>query len=245
MEKYVEFHKNASEVVDKVFQTQGGQIEQAAKIISETLAKDGLIHTFGVGHSHLIAEEVFWRSGTLVPVHAILEPSMTGHTEILKSAYMEKLEGTGPIICDYHRINPPDSLIVISNSGNNAVPIDVADEARQRGVKVIGICSVTYCKSLEPRHSSGKKLIDVVDIVIDNCGNIGDTSVKIDGIEQPLGPTSTITGIYIIHSVLIQASVILVNKGMHPKVYWSGSLPDGMQANQKYVDEYRERIRNL
>lgn len=245
MKKYEAFFKNTNEVVARVLNTQGEQIEKAAEFVSDTLAQDGLVHTFGVGHSHLIAEEVLWRSGTLVPVHAILEPSMTGHSEILKSAYMEKLEGTGKIICDYHKIAPPDCLIVISNSGNNQVPIDVAAEARQRGVKVVGICSVTYCKDLNPRHSSGKKLIDVVDVVIDNCGNIGDTSVTIDGIEQPLGPTSTITGTYIIHAVLIQAAQNMVVRGLHPKVYWSGSLPDGMQANQKFVDEYWTRIRNL
>lgn len=245
MKKYEEFFMNVNAVIEQIIKTQGANIEKAADIISDAIAQDGLIHTFGVGHSHLIAEEVFWRSGTLVPVHAILEPSMTGHTEILKSAYMEKLEGTGKIICDYHKINPPDALIVISNSGNNAAPIDVAQEARRRGVKVIGICSVTYCQSLAPRHSTGKKLIDVVDVVIDNCGNIGDSSVTIEGVEQPLGPTSTIAGTYIIHGILIQATENLVKRGCHPKVYWSGSLPDGMQTNKKYVDEYWERIRNL
>ena len=245
MKKYEEFFMNVNAVIEQILKTQGEQIERAADIISDSIAQDGLVHTFGVGHSHLIAEEVFWRSGTLVPVHAILEPSMTGHSEILKSAYMEKLEGTGKIICDYHKINPPDAIIVISNSGNNAAPIDVAEEARKRGAGVVGICSVTYCQALEARHSSGKKLIDVVDVVIDNCGNIGDTSVKIEEVEQPLGPTSTIAGTYIIHGLLIQAAQVLKNKGVHPKIYWSGSLPDGMQANQKYVDEYWERIRNL
>lgn len=245
MKKFEEFFLNTNKVVDKVLGTQGDQILKAADFVSECLEKDGLVHTFGVGHSHLVAEEVFWRSGTLVPVHAILEPSMTGHTEILKSATMEKLEGTGKIICDYHKINPPDVLIVISNSGNNAAPIDVAEEARHRGVKVIGICSVTYCLSLTPRHSSGTKLIDVVDVVIDNGGNIGDTCVKIEDVEQPLGPSSTIAGSYIIHGILIQAAQNLVTMGVKPKVYWSGSLPDGMQANQKFIDEYWERIRNL
>ncbi len=245
MKKYEEFFKNTGEVVERVLNTQGGQIEKAAEFVCETLAKDGLVHTFGVGHSHLVAEEVLWRSGTLVPVHAILEPSMTGHSEILKSAYMEKLEGTGKIICDYHKITPPDSLIVISNSGNNQAPIDVAVEARRRDVRVIGICSVAYCSNLKPRHSSGRKLIDVVDVLIDNYGIIGDTSVKIAGVDQPLGPTSTITGVYIIHAVLIQAAQNLIDRGIVPKVYWSGSLPDGMEANQQYVDEYWTRIRNL
>lgn len=245
MKIYKQFFNNVSDVVNQVLETQGSKIEEAAELVSDSLEDDGLIHTFGVGHSHLIAEEVFWRAGTLVPVHAILEPSMTGHSEMLKSAYMEKLEGTGKIICDYHKIKSPDVLIAVSNSGNNAVPIDVAKEAKRRGVKTIGICSLIYAKDLVARHSSGIKLPDVVDVVVDNCGNIGDTSVKIEGVEQGLGPTSTITGTFIIHSILIQAAKNLYDRGNSPKVYWSGSLPEGMQANQKYVDEYWTRIRNL
>jgi uncharacterized phosphosugar-binding protein len=245
MKKYKEYFRNVNSIIDRILETQGGQIEKAAEIVSDAIEKDGLIHTLGVGHSHIVAEEVFWRAGTLVPVHAILEPSMIGHTEIVKSAYMEKLEGTGKIICDYHKINPPDALIAISNSGNNAMPIDVAIEAKQRGVKTIGICSVTYTNKLAPKHSSGQKLIDVVDVVIDNCGNIGDTSVRINGVEQGLGPTSTIAGTYIIHSILIQAAENLQNKGIHPLVYWSGNLPNGMKANKEYIDKYWERIRNL
>ena len=170
---------------------------------------------------------------------------MVGHSEITKSAYMEKLEGAGEIICDYHKINPPDVLILISNPGNNAMPIDVALEAQRRNVKSIAISSVTYANYLPPRHSTGKKLIEVVDVVIDNCGNVGDTSVKIDGLEQELAPTSTITGTYIIHSILLQAAENLQKKGIKPLVYWSGNLPNGMEANKEYVDEYWERIRNL
>ncbi|NLJ39784.1 MAG: sugar isomerase domain-containing protein, partial [Candidatus Atribacteria bacterium] len=177
MKTYEEYFTNVNTIVKRIFETQGTRIEQVAEMVSDAISKDGLVHVLGVGHSHIIAEEVFWRAGTLVPIHAILEPSMIGHSEITKSAYMEKLEGTGKIICDYHRILPPDILIAISNSGNNSMPIDVAIEAKKRGVKTIGICSFTYTKSLKPRHSSGKKLMDVVDVSIDNCGQVGDTCI--------------------------------------------------------------------
>lgn len=245
MKTYEEYFTNVNTIVKRIFETQGTRIEQVAEMVSDAISKDGLVHVLGVGHSHIIAEEVFWRAGTLVPIHAILEPSMIGHSEITKSAYMEKLEGTGKIICDYHRILPPDILIAISNSGNNSMPIDVAIEAKKRGVKTIGICSFTYTKSLKPRHSSGKKLMDVVDVSIDNCGQVGDTCIKLEGIEQGLGPTSTISGVYIINSITIQAAANLHHKGIQPLVYWSGNLPDGMQANKEYMDKYWERIRNL
>ncbi len=112
-----------SKIVEKVVETQASNFEKAASIFADCVQQDGIIHAFGVGHSHIICEEVFWRAGTLAPVQAILEPSMTGHAEITKSGYMEKLEGTGEILADYHRISPPDALIAISNSGNNGAPI--------------------------------------------------------------------------------------------------------------------------
>ena len=245
MKKFEEYFAAVLEMVDEILQTQSQEIERAANIVSQTIAQDGLVHTVGVGHSHCLAEDVFWRAGTLVQIHAILESSMIGTTEIVKSAYMEKLEGTGSILCDYHRIAPPDALIAISNSGNNAMPIDVAIEARKRGVKVIAVCSVKYAESLKARHSSGKKLLDVSDVVIDNCGQIGDTCLSLEGLEQGLGPTSTITGAFITNSVLVQAAANLQEMGIEPMVYWSGNLEGGMEANQSYLDQYWGRIRNL
>jgi len=245
MKKYEEYFEKTKNLVEKVQDSQGKQIEEAADIISNTIINDGIVHTLGVGHSYLLAEEVFWRAGCPVPIHAIIEPSMMGADAITKSSYMEKLEGTGKIIFDYHRIKEPDSMIIISNSGNNAMPIDVALEAKGCGLHVIGICSKTYSKSLPPRHSSGKKLMDIVDVTIDNCGKIGDTIVNIEGLEQGLGPTSTITGAFIIHGILIQAAKILSDKGIKPMVWWSGNLPNGMEKNKDYVDKYYYRIRNL
>jgi len=245
MKKYLEFHKAILEMIEEIISTQSEKTEAAAEIVAEAVSQDGLLHTLGVGHSHCITEDIFWRAGTLAPIHAILEQSMIGSVEVTKSAYLEKLEGTGPIICDYHRIAPPDALLTVSNSANNAMPIDVALEARKRGVKVIAVCSVTYANSLKPRHSSGKKLIDVADVVIDNCGEVGDTSLHLDGLEQGIGPTSTITGSFILNSFLVQAAENLTEMGIKPEVYWSGNLEGGMEANAAYHEKYWGRIRNL
>jgi uncharacterized phosphosugar-binding protein len=246
MERYYEqFFEAVLDMLGEIRQTQGPQIKQAAEIVSSSIAQDGLLHAVGVGHSHCLAEEIFWRAGTLVPIHAILEPSMIGTTEVTKSARMEKLEGVGPIICDYHKVAPPDALLAISNSANNAMPIDVALEAKSRGVKVIAVSSVAYAHSLKPRHSSKKKLIDVADVVIDNCGKVGDTCLSLEGLEQGLAPTSTITGAFIIHAILAQAAANLHDMGIKPQVYWSGNLEGGLEANQEYHDRYWTRIRNL
>ena len=242
---YQEYCDRVFEILERILQTQAGKMEEAAAIVSDCVKQDGILHTFGAGHSHLLAADVFWRAGTLAPIHAILEPSMTGHVEVVKSAYMEKVEGVGKIIVDYHRVAPPDALLVISNSGNNAAPVEVAMEARNRGVKVVAVLSQTYMDSLEPRHSTVKKLGDVADVVIDNCGEIGDTCLHYEGLEPGVGATSTVTGSFIINAMLAQAVENLLAEGIEPPVYWSGNLKGGMEANQPLMDRYWYRIRNL
>lgn len=245
MKLYEDYYNAIRDMLDKIMDTQSEQIEQAADIVADAIAAGGLLHTLGVGHSHCVTEDVFWRAGTLAPVHAILEPSMIGSTEVTKSAYMEKLEGAGKIICDYHKVDPPDALLAVSNSANNAMPIDVAMECKRRGVKVIAVCSLTYADSLKARHSSGLKLSDVADVVIDNCGEVGDTCLKLDSIEQGVGPSSTITGSFAINAFLVQAAENLQERGVTPEVWWSGNLEGGMEANAAYHEKYWGRIRNL
>ncbi len=243
------FFFEINQIVEEIHKTQEDNILRASAIITETIEKKGIIHTFGVGHSHIVAEDVFWRAGTLANVHAILEPSMTGHTEITKSGDMEKIEGTGPIILDYHRVSPGDVLIVISNSGNNAAPIDVAREGQKRGISVIAITSVEYSNFLNPLHSSGKKLKDFADVVIDNCCPIGDAVIKFEDFETKVGATSTIAGSYILNALLVQAVEEALEKGVTPDVYFNGSLSANSsqvkEHNQNLIDKYFSRIRNL
>jgi uncharacterized phosphosugar-binding protein len=243
--KFQEYFDEVLKMVGEVRETQAERIMSAARLVSEAVSKGGIIHTLGVGHSHCLAEDVFFRAGTLVPIHAILEPSMTGHSEMVKSAYMEKLEGAGAIMMEYHKVLPPDVLIVISNSGNNNAPIDAALEAQRRNVPVIAIASVEYANKLPPRHSSGRKLTDVATVLVDNRGKYGDTCLNLEGLEQGVGPTSTITGSFILNAVLVQAAANLVEEGIKPEIYWSGNLPGGMEANAGYLEAYWSRIRNL
>jgi uncharacterized phosphosugar-binding protein len=229
--------------------TQRENILKAADILTGCSKNDGIIHTFGVGHSHLVAEDVFWRGATLANIHAILEPSMTGHAEITKSEYMEKLAGAGKVIVDYHRLRPPDVVIVISNSGNNTVPIDVALEASKRGVKVIAITSLDYANHLKPLHASGQKLKDVADVVIDNCCPIGDAALSFEALPMKVGAVSTVAGTFIVHSLIVQTVENLLKQGVKPDVYFNGSLmansKEVEEYNQKIIDKYYLKIRNL
>jgi len=237
------------EVVEDVLSTQEANIMKAAEILTNTTQNNGIIHLFGSGHSSLIAEDVFWRAATLANVHAIFESAVAGINEVTKTSKIEKLEGIGRIILEYNRVLPPDAIICISNSGNNAATVDVALGAKERGVPVIAITNVTYADQLTTHHSSGKKLKDVADVVIDNCSLYGDAAVEIPGFSQKVGATSTIPVAFIVPALLVQTCENLVDLGIQPDVYYNGHLayedPAIKLHNDALVDKYFYRIRNL
>ena len=236
-------------VVENVFNTQEENMAKAANILASTTKNEGIIHLFGSGHSSLIAEDVFWRAATLANVHAIFESAVAGINEVTKTSKIEKLEGIGQVIVDYNRIMPPDAIICISNSGNNAATVDVALAAQARGVPVIAITNVTYADQLTTHHSSGKKLKDVADVVIDNCSLYGDAAVELDGFPQKVGATSTIPAAFIVPALLVQTCENLLEDGVQPDVYYNGHLayedPAIKLHNDALVDKYFYKIRNL
>lgn len=236
-------------VVENVLNTQEENMEKAANILANTTKNEGIIHLFGSGHSSLIAEDVFWRAATLANVHAIFESAVAGINEVTKTSKIEKLEGIGQVIVEYNRVLPPDAIICISNSGNNAATVDVALAAKERGVPVIAITNVTYADQLTTHHSSGKKLKDVADVVIDNCSLYGDAAVELDGFPQKVGATSTIPAAFIVPALLVQTCENLLEDGVQPDVYYNGHLayedPAIKLHNDALVDKYFYKIRNL
>lgn len=240
---FKDYFEKINEMLGKIEESQGDKIHKAAKYLGDTLDQDGLIHTFGTGHSHMIAEEPYFRAGTLAPVNMIYDPSLAGSQQTVKSAYVERLEGYAGILLDYIKPDPEDVFIIVSNSGRNAVPVEMAMELQDSSNKTIAITSMTYSKSLDSRHSSGKKLFEVADIVIDNQGEIGDTALEIPEMEQGFGPTSTITGVYIINAIMVQTILNLIERDIEPPVFWSGNLDQGMEKNEKIMEQFWGRIR--
>jgi len=244
LEGYKKYFEEIGRILREIANTQGDKIGQAAKCISEAIMNDGVIHVFGTGHSNLLAEEIFFRAGTLAPVNHIIDISLAGTVAVTRSAYLERLEGIGAILYQHVRPKPQDVFLIISNSGRNAAPIELAREAKTHGHTVIALTSVTYSKSQPSRHSSGKLLLDYADVVLDNCGRIGDVCVKVPGMDYEIGPTSTVAGAYLLNAVMVQAVFNLKAAGIDPPVFKSGNLEGGMEFNQKLLDRYWERIRN-
>ena len=168
---------------------EAANLAMASSWMADAIEAGGLIRIFGTGHSRLLAEEVFFRAGGLAPTDAILEDAVSGYHDVTKSELAERLEGYGQLIVEHRRLAPPDVLIIVSQSGRNAVPIDVADAARARGVRTIAVTSIAHASDQPSRHSSGRHLHEAVDLVIDNGAPTGDCAVQLsNGVR--VGPLS-------------------------------------------------------
>jgi uncharacterized phosphosugar-binding protein len=230
-------------LLQRIEATQMGKIQEAAAVLAETIARDGIIYTFGTGHSHLIAEDVVYRAGGLVPIDAILEPSLTGHQQVHKSETMERVEGIAEVIFNYFDIQPKDALIIISNSGRNATPIEMAKIAHDRGCPVIAVTSLSHSQGTNSRHSSGKKLFDFADIVIDNQAPKGDTILHLEGMAAPIGACSGVTGLFIMQMMMVATCQALLEKGIQPPVFRSGNLDGSDSFNKAMMKKYFGRIK--
>ncbi len=236
------YYNRVIDILRKILETQAENIDKAAETITQTIKADGILYVFGSGHSHMIAEEVSFRAGGLVPVKAIIEPNLTGLGGPMKSSYFERLPGYGNAILQLEQTKRVDSIIIVSNSGVNAVPIDMALEAKKLGLKPIAITSLAHSRNMLSRHSSGKRLCEVADIVIDNCGERGDASIEIPEISAKIAPTSTITGCFIINSIIIEVVSKLLKEGIKPPVFLSSNVEGGDEHNLKIVEKYKSRL---
>jgi uncharacterized phosphosugar-binding protein len=237
------YAEKIQKMIDQIVNSQKENIRKAAAIMADSVKSGGIIFTFGTGHSHMIAEEVMYRAGTLVPIYAILEQGVSGDRDVTKSEFTERLEGYAELILNYHKLTDKDVLIIISNSGRNAVPIEMAMGAKKRGIPVIAVTSLEYSKGQPSRHSSGKRLFELADVTIDNCGVLGDAVIKLDGLEQPVAPTSNLTANFIIHSLTMETVIALLDMGITPPVFFSGNLDGAREKNEEYLAQYWNRIR--
>ncbi len=262
MKAWQRYFKTISEVVDKIEETQADNIMAAAKLCADAGEKDGLVYAFGCWHSLLVAEENYYRAASPANYVAIAESSLNGTMEMTKLMNLESCYGIGNSIVDYHRIDPEkDVLIVISNSGNNIVTVDAALRAKEKGIPVIAITSLDYGDTLNTRHTSGKKLKDIADVVIDNHCTVGDAAINIEGFPMKVGPVSGIPMNYIMSAMLVQMSELLVQRGVEPEIYFNGHVhhmsdeakkesgwmegTNSVNHNQKLIDKYFYRIKSL
>lgn len=224
--------------------TQRASLEQAADWVASALMQEKFIYTFGSGHSHTLAEEMFYRAGGLARCIPILDENLMVHKSASAGTDWERKEGYAAEVLKRYSLGAGDVLFVVSNSGRNAVPIEMAMEANKRGAKVIAISSTKHSGTFASRHSSGKKLADVAHLVIDNCSVAGDAVVQIAGLAQKVGPTSTITSAFILNSIIAEAVARITATGATVEIYPSINTDSG-EMTKVLAAKYKDQIPHL
>jgi uncharacterized phosphosugar-binding protein len=250
----LEYIKQAQTILERIESTQMDAIEQAAEICTQAIAGDGLVHLFGTGHSRIFVEEMFPRHGSFPGFHPIVELSLTYHNLVVGSngqrqaMFLEHVEGFGQVILRNFVFDHPDCFLLFSNSGVNEVVVDVALEAKRMELPLIAVVSVDHCRASSALHSSGKKLIDIADVVIDSCTPAGDAMVRVPGLEDPVGPGSTIGAAAVTNSLKCRIAEKLTGLGKPPIVLTSGYFI-GSEASKKRFeecyDDYRRRVQRV
>lgn len=232
------FFETSNALQDKVFADNAETLEIAGKRIAECIAADGVLHTFGSGHSQILAAEIERRAGGLVPVSSINDPA---------DGWPEQIAGYGARLFQryayQYAVQPGDVVLVISNSGRNASPIEVAMEAKAAGLSVIALTSLDMSKATTSRHPSGKKLYELADLVLDNGGMPGDAAIDAPGFAYKVGPTSTMSGALLLNLLSMEIIENLITMGVTPPTYVSQNADGGAEHNEALAHKYRHRIR--
>jgi uncharacterized phosphosugar-binding protein len=241
-------------ILEKIQSTQMDALAQAADLCAASIAGGGLVHLFGTGHSRIMVEEMFPRHGSFPGFHPIVELSLTYHNEVVgangqrQAMFLEHVEGLAAVILKNFNITSPDSFMIFSHSGVNEVVVDMALEVRKLGIPLVVVTSVEYGRQASARHSSGKKLIDLADVLIDTCTPPADALVHVPGLPDPVGPGSTIGGALVVNALKSLIAARLTEAGQPPIVLTSAFLI-GPQASARQFDlcydDYRNRIQKV
>jgi uncharacterized phosphosugar-binding protein len=247
----LEWLSQARAVMERIEGTQLANIRRAAAIMAESIAADRWVHTFGCGHATIPVEEMYPRIGGFVGFHPIVELPLTFFTRIVgemgvrQFVFLEGVEGYGDRIMEGYDFDPRDTMWIFSHSGINAVNIDVALRARDIGMKIVVCGSEQGFRTKAGRHSSGKKLFDVADVVVDNCTDAVDASVAIENHEDKIGPVSTIAFVTLVWMIITTVAEILVQRGVRLSIHPSHNVPGDTTAHERLdaaLREYKRRI---
>lgn len=207
----VQYCQQALEMAQQAVRTQLPAVQRAALLVADAIEKKHLFWAFGTGHSHLLVEELWGRAGGMTAVHPILEPGLMLHEGLQKSSGLERLPGLAEVLIREHPVGAGDCLLMVSNSGRNAVPVEFAELAAGRGATVIALTSLRHSEAVDSRAPGGQRLFEVADVVIDNCGVPGDALLDSPG--GRLGPTSTFIGSLLVQALATEAVGLLQGRG--------------------------------
>ena len=218
-------------------------IDKASQIMFEAMKNDKIVHIFATGHSHMFAEEMFYRAGGLVQINPILEPFLMQHEGAVRSTQFERLSGIAKLIYNSLDIKEGEPMIIVSNSGINSVPVEMAEIAKENNHPVIIVTSATVSKDLKARTVNNKKLYEIGDVVIDNHSPYGDGVVSTK--YGQIGSTSTILNSYIAQMLVLKIVEKYDKEGLVPPIYQSANTPGGDEHNKYLYDKFKSRVKPL
>ena len=233
-------------VLHRIEQEQGNNIKEAGLLVAGALSAGGVVHTFGTGHAHLIAEEAFYRAGGIAAINPILDERLIFLNGALESTRAEREHGLARKLIGREDVRAEDAAIIISNSGRNAVPVEMALEMKALGVKVIAVTNLEQSRASSARHSSGKRLYELADVTIDNCVPPGDALLSLPEVAAKIGPASTVAGAAIMNSIIIEAVAELLERGAPVPVLPSANVEGVSEETLRDIlGPYKGRIKYL
>lgn len=238
------FFDAAIGLLQRVREEEAEHIAAAGTLLADTVAAGGRLFAFGAGHSSLAAQDVVYRAGGLALMNLLTVPGVVG-VDVMPATLgsaLERVDGLATAVLDSSPLRAGDTLVIISLSGRNALPVEMAMNARARGVKVIGVTSVAYASETTPRHSSGTYLKDHCDVVLDSKIAIGDAELTLDTVPAPFAPASTVVTSALLQTVVATAAADLAARGIEPPMLRSGNVDGGLAWNARVFEEYGDRI---
>ena len=242
---------NVRGIMDTIEQTQMENIRKAAEVMADSIERGRWVHTFGCGHATLPIEEMYPRIGGFVGFHPVIElplsffTHITGEMGVHQFVFLERVEGYGVEIMKGYNFDARDTMWLFSHSGINNVNIDVAIEAKKKGMKVVAFGSAAAAKGKQTRHSSGKTIFDVADIVVDTCAPVEDASVPLKNHQDKIGPVSTMAFVTCVWMTVTTIAEILADRGVKLFIHPSHNVPGDTTAKQRLEEalaEYKKRV---
>jgi uncharacterized phosphosugar-binding protein len=242
---------NVRGIMDTIEQTQMENIRKAAEVMADSIERGRWVHTFGCGHATLPIEEMYPRIGGFVGFHPMIElplsffTHITGEMGVHQFVFLERVEGYGVEIMKGYNVDERDTMWLFSHSGINNVNIDVAIEAKKKGMKVVAFGSAAAAKGKQTRHSSGKTIFDVADIVVDTCAPVEDASVPLKNHQDKIGPVSTMAFVTCVWMTVTTIAEILADRGVKLFIHPSHNVPGDTTAKQRLEEalaEYKRRV---
>ena len=243
MEAHEQYFTRLLAILGRILPEQKEAMETAAQRIANCVATERMVYTFGTGHGHLLALELFYRAGGLVRVCPILDERLMLHVSASESTDWERRQGLAAELLARYPARRGDILFCVSNSGRNAAPVEIVAAAKKLGMYTIALTSLAHSRSVSARNASGKRLFEVCDLVLDNGGVPGDALVSIDG--RMVGPTSTAVGAAILQAIVCRVAEIGHTRGMDLGFYASSNIDGGDAVNARYIQAFRDVIPGL